>query len=382
MTRPQQPWVVAVDIGNSAVKWAASPASSPPAARQSGRVPLTDPDWCDRLLAQIHAAGRDDGRNVVGCDADCGPLTDRADWRIASVHAAAAAQLTQRLRSLAAAPAAGRFPAKTKTPPLLVTRHLVPMQPLVRRPDALGIDRLLAGWMATQHAPGRRLVVVDAGSAITVDSVVSGPAAAEIIPTTVIDTALETAAGPNRPPTPKHSSPTKITGSDRIAPDGCFLGGAIVPGLSLQLESLSRGTSALPALMPYPPPRDGYRLAPPIIPADDTESAIRSGVLCGTAGAIDRLIQWSLAGNRPPAGDRRTDAGDPNDHAGPDAAQRDGVQRDGYQGGELSVAADTPDTVWLTGGDAAVLSPWLQQPHVVAPQLVLDALFSLPAERR
>jgi type III pantothenate kinase len=164
------------------------------------------------------------------------------------------------------------------------------MTPLVRYPDRLGIDRLLAGWMATRIHPNQRVVVVDAGSAITVDSV--GPASE-------------------------------------------FHGGVILPGLSLQFESLGRGTDALPLLDPRDAAEESIELA---VPAIDTVSAIRSGILCGTAGAIDRLIQMSLAGGS----ENRAEAG---------AAK-----------------------VILTGGDGGRLSSLLQSPHTVNHRLVLDAL--------
>lgn len=200
-------------------------------------------------------------------------------WRIATVSSPARLQLIDSLQR--------RFsPESIRT----IAWRNVPIKPLVRYPDRLGIDRLLAGWKATRIYPGQSVVVVDAGSAITVDSV--GPASE-------------------------------------------FHGGVILPGLSLQFESLGRGTDALPLLDSREAAEQSIELA---VPAIDTVSAIRSGILWGTAGAIDRLIQMTQA-----------NGAENTDHTG--AAK-----------------------VILTGGDSARLSSLLKSPHTVSPCLVLDAL--------
>ncbi len=293
--------VIAVDIGNSAAKWSGRLTDSPPSAggwhpSPLHRLPLAAPNWVDQLLAQV--------RETYGQAS-----LNHARWQIASVRAPAAALLTQRLEADLATASDALSPAAANRVQL-VTRHQVPMLPRVRHPDALGIDRLLAGWMATGLSPGQRLVVIDAGSAITVDSVVSVG-----LPTT--------------PAQPDNRE---------------FLGGAILPGLALQLESLSRGTAALPSLLPYQSPDDAEPRPALVIPATDTEAAIRNGVLCGAAGAIDRLIELSLGDNMM----------------------------------NICPPPESP-IVFLTGGDARVLSPWLRQPHVVQERLVVDALLNLPA---
>ncbi len=153
------------------------------------------------------------------------------------------------------------------------------------QPERVGIDRLLAIWQASRIYAAGRVIVVDAGSAIT------------------IDCASET---------------------------GEFLGGVIMPGLMLQFDSLARGTDALPAIEP---PELGDEGAPALpIPATDTVAAIRSGIMLGTAAAIDGLITRSLAG--------------------------------------------LPHQVILTGGDARRLSPLVAHPHVVLDGLVIDAILA------
>jgi type III pantothenate kinase len=65
---------------------------------------------------------------------------------------------------------------------------------------------------------------------------------------------------------------------DMLHADGRFLGGVIIPGLSLMRQSLNRGTAQLPD-------EDG---ATTRFPAS-TPEAIASGTLLATLGAIDRL---------------------------------------------------------------------------------------------
>lgn len=256
--------VVAIDIGNSAAKWSVRQVDGRPTPQQ--HVSIKSHDWPSEIIRDVQS-----GRSTQ--------IPANTLWRIATVSSPARLQLIATLQR--------RFsPDNIRT---ITWRH-VPMKPLVRYPDRLGIDRLLAGWMATRIYPGQRVVVVDAGSAITVDSV--GPASE-------------------------------------------FHGGVILPGLSLQFESLGRGTDALPLLDPREAAEESIELA---VPAFDTVSAIRSGILCGTAGAVDRLIQMSLA-----------------------------------KGQETRDEADTTQVI-LTGGDGGRLSSLLQSPHTVKHRLVLDAL--------
>jgi len=256
--------VVAIDIGNSAAKWSVRQPDGPSTPHQ--RVSIKSHDWPHQIIHDVQS-----GRSPQ--------LVGRAVWRIATVSSPARLQLIATLQR--------RFSSENIR--TITWRH-VPMTPRIRYPDRLGIDRLLAGWMATRLCPGQRVVVVDAGSAITVDS---------------------------------------------VGPGNEFHGGAILPGLSLQFESLGRGTDALPLLDPGEAAEDAASLT---IPALDTVSAIRSGILCGTAGAIDRLIQMSF--------------------------------KNGSENRDLS---GTP-LVILTGGDGARLSRLLQSPHTVNNRLVLDAL--------
>ncbi len=109
--------------------------------------------------------------------------------------------------------------------------------PLLSLYETLGIDRALATYSAGQQY-GYPILVIDGGTALTL---------------------------------------TGIDGDRRL------VGGAICPGLGLQLQSLSAGTATLPNLqiLTALPPRW----------AQDTPSAIMSGVLHGSIASLQSFIQ-------------------------------------------------------------------------------------------
>jgi type III pantothenate kinase len=113
------------------------------------------------------------------------------------------------------------------------------------RPDMVGIDRLLDALAAdTLRTAGRPAVVVDIGSAITVDL---------------------------------------------ISREGVFQGGAILPGIAMSARAMHTFTDLLPLIdmreLTSPPPAAG----------DCTEGAMRSGLFWGAVGAIRELVE-QLAG--------------------------------------------------------------------------------------
>lgn len=99
-------------------------------------------------------------------------------------------------------------------------------------PSTLGLDRVALAVGAAMHFKGENLMVVDAGTAVTLDVVDSEP---------------------------------------------CFKGGRITAGLRLRFDALHAHTSALPLL-------DAEGEIPLI--GDSTASAIRSGVVCGLSDEI------------------------------------------------------------------------------------------------
>jgi type III pantothenate kinase len=67
-----------------------------------------------------------------------------------------------------------------------------------------------------------------------------------------------------------------------IGQDAEYIGGAIMPGISLMNEALAAGTSRLTAV-PVIPPESAL--------GTDTAECIQSGLFYGTAGAVERLLR-------------------------------------------------------------------------------------------
>lgn len=103
-----------------------------------------------------------------------------------------------------------------------------------RNPAQLGCDRFAAAIAGHALAPDAPIVVVNCGTATTIDA---------------------------------------------VTPDGVFLGGMILPGLGLMASSLARNTAQLPQIAQDGKLPDGF--------ADNTDDAILSGILAAQSGAIE-----------------------------------------------------------------------------------------------
>ena len=115
----------------------------------------------------------------------------------------------------------------------------LPVKVLTDEPDKTGVDRVLNVAAAHEQVEGE-VVVVDAGTAITVDACNDA---------------------------------------------GDFLGGAIAPGVRMQLDALHERTASLP-LIP------GERFAAPTEPfGQNTEQAILHGVYHGVRGMVKELLE-------------------------------------------------------------------------------------------
>ncbi|MGH8807833.1 MAG: type III pantothenate kinase [Noviherbaspirillum sp.] len=110
---------------------------------------------------------------------------------------------------------------------------------------------------------------------------------------------------------------------DAISADGVFVGGMILPGLGLMANSLAKNTAQLPQVAQHPDVSEPF--------ADNTDAAIVSGCIAAQTGAIERAV-----------------------HA---HAQRHG-----------------PVQCILSGGAAALVSPYLTVPHAKIDNLVLTGL--------
>ncbi|HUW98692.1 MAG TPA: type III pantothenate kinase [Acidiferrobacter sp.] len=157
------------------------------------------------------------------------------------------------------------------------------LQSLYQPPESLGADRFAAMLGARSRFGARALCVVDCGTAITIDAV------------------------------------------DR---EGIFQGGAILPGMTVAGVALTRAAGAL-APVDY--------LGTVSAAGRNTATAMRAGIMLGTAGAIDRLLA------------------------------------------DQEVLLQTTLLVVLTGGDAHRLGPHLRHAHEIAPHLTLEGLAVMAA---
>jgi type III pantothenate kinase len=116
----------------------------------------------------------------------------------------------------------------------------------VDSPERVGVDRLMAAVAAERlRGSDRAAVVVDLGTAITVDL---------------------------------------------VTPAGAFAGGAILPGLAMSAQALEEQTDALPHV-----PLDHWQ-RPPAPLGKSTVPAIEAGLFWGTVGAVRELIGQLSAG--------------------------------------------------------------------------------------
>jgi pantothenate kinase type III len=152
----------------------------------------------------------------------------------------------------------------------VVDNDQIPLSSSVKDRSAVGADRLMAAYAATQlhHAPACPIVVVDAGTAVTIDLV------NVVNPKDVTRNIAKEGDDQKRP--------AEGWGGDYV-----FCGGLIFPGLTADLKSLSRVTAALP---------DFTRSELPAVQknvtiGDDTASAVLNGVVQSHAWAIISIAQ-------------------------------------------------------------------------------------------
>jgi len=215
MSTPNPFPLVAVDVGNNRIKFGWFESAAGDELPQPARTLQLDgqrPDW-DRIGQFLGEAGPED-----------------APWWIGSVNRPAATELLDWLRE------GGRQPQIT-----MLAAGDLSLAVGLDRPDMVGIDRLLDAVAANHlRRPTRPAVVVDVGSAITVDL---------------------------------------------ISQDGVFLGGATLPGIAMAARALHEFTDLLPlvemAELTIPPPPAGTSAVP----------AMRSGLFWGAVGAIRQLTE-------------------------------------------------------------------------------------------
>jgi type III pantothenate kinase len=157
-------------------------------------------------------------------------------WRIGSVNRPAASRLIDWLRD-----------HRTDDEISLLTSGDLPLTIRLPRPDMVGVDRLLDALAANRlRTPGRKAVVVDVGSAITVD---------------LVDA------------------------------EGAFCGGAILPGIAMAARALHEFTDLLPLI------EMAELHEPPPAPGTDTVAAMRAGLFWGAVGAVRQLVEKLAEGD-------------------------------------------------------------------------------------
>lgn len=207
--------LVAVDIGNNRMKLGLFAAGEEKRLPEPVRTLVVEGQ--DSELAQI--------RDWLAGAFDAG-----GSWWIGSVNRPSTTRLVDWLRT--------NRPEETVT---LLAAGDLPLRVDLPRPDMVGIDRLLDAVAANRlRQPDRPAVVVDVGSAITVDL---------------------------------------------VSAEGAFCGGAILPGIAMAARALHTFTDLLPlvemAELTTPPPPLGTGTAP----------AMRSGLFWGAVGAVRHLVE-------------------------------------------------------------------------------------------
>jgi type III pantothenate kinase len=155
---------------------------------------------------------------------------ERCDWHIASVHREGTRILSAWIDQ--------QRPGDTIR---VLTHHDLPLSVRADFPDRVGLDRLAAAVAANViRKAGRPAIVIDAGSAVTVDL---------------------------------------------VGADGAFEGGVILPGFRMSAEALFGQADQLPLALLAPNDQ------PPPVLGKNTEGAIRSGLFWGAVGAVREIVE-------------------------------------------------------------------------------------------
>ncbi|RMF36781.1 MAG: type III pantothenate kinase [Planctomycetota bacterium] len=153
-------------------------------------------------------------------------------WWISSVRRDATRTLLERIETAAGHQAT------------LIQHTDLPVQVDVPNPERVGIDRLLAAWAAADCSPAGPVIVVEAGSAVTVDLV-------------------------------------EVDENGRVR----FAGGAILPGMAMMLRQMGQFADLLPFL-------DAETVAGELqLPGRSTEQAMLAGVTCSLLGGVQMAVE-------------------------------------------------------------------------------------------
>jgi len=270
---------VAVDLGNTRVKcWGPKRIGAQAPLRFESA--LHGDGWLEALLAWRAAPFFSDSSGDLHRPATADASVE---WLVASVNRQTAALIRKQIEL--------RFTSD-------VWHELkstdVPIKTSLHAPDAVGVDRLLAAWGAWTKLQ-TAVVIADAGSALTVDWVDAS---------------------------------------------GTFQGGAILPGIEMQLQALADHTPALQgAVRQVAAEHAAGALQAPGYPGTDTVAAIATGVYTSVAATIEAFTT------------------------------------------RVRQTCDAEVPLWLTGGDAARISQGVRVPHAVDSRLVEEAIWAVIASK-
>jgi type III pantothenate kinase len=195
---------VVVDVGNTRIKWG---RCAPDTVTYMASLSTEPGEW----EAKISEWG----------------LVEPVAWAVASVQPQRSDSLANWLRR------------RGNTVWVVDSPAQVPLNVWIPNPERVGIDRLLNAVAAVRHPQRRRTpaIVIDAGSAITVDW---------------------------------------------VGENGNFGGGAIFPGMRLMAQALHEHTALLPVVQ--------FEANNLYLPGRTTRQAIQAGIYYAVTGGINRLI--------------------------------------------------------------------------------------------
>lgn len=218
--------LIAIDVGNSRVKlgWFPSVTNECTTTAQAGVLPIAAPSLpepTETLAGTIEELRQDRVRDWLTTT----EITANSRVALASVSRPADGILSELLRDFSITQ---------------LTSEGAPIELRIEEPAKIGVDRVMAAVAANRlrHA-GKPAIVVDIGTAITVDL---------------------------------------------VAADGALEGGAILPGPGLSARALGEKTDRLPDI------RFGDLDESPDAVGRSTEPAMRAGIFWGAVGAIRELI--------------------------------------------------------------------------------------------
>lgn len=238
--------IAAVDVGNTAIKVAlrrlsdvGTDHSVTGAENCFATFSLDQPGWGPRICDWVQKRS---GSTAVS-------------WWVSTVNRAASGPLYQAVSDVFGSSTSMQTPRGEPAWRVFGYQD-VPIEIEVDFPDKVGIDRLLSAYAASTRFE-LPLVVVDVGSAVTIDLVRSDASGRPV-----------------------------------------FAGGAILPGIRLQHAALASGTEGLQRLNDA---LESGRQAPfrrvdataqaGMRPGTNTEQAIRLGVIAAVTGAVERLAR-------------------------------------------------------------------------------------------